>query len=67
MFSLYFFIDRLNNNLDIGDTLKATAGKVDDQWLINNDVGLLVYEPDVLISTTSVVGTLFSSYLNQSL
>lgn len=47
---------RLNINLEIGDSVNVTASKCDNEWLINNDQGLLVFEPDLLISTTSVVG-----------
>lgn len=42
--------------LSIGDTVHIVAKKLNEvEWIINNDHGLLVYEPDLLISTTSVV------------
>ncbi|KAJ8924803.1 hypothetical protein NQ315_000957 [Exocentrus adspersus] len=47
-------------NLNVGDTVHISAKKInEEEWLINNDYGLLVYEPDLLISATSIVNTLW--------
>lgn len=39
------------------------AIKVNDQWIVNNDHGILIYAPNLLISTTSVVGMSLYKYL----
>ncbi|KAJ8949315.1 hypothetical protein NQ318_006740 [Aromia moschata] len=50
----------MNTPISIGDTLRVTAKKINErEWLVDNNYGLLVYEPDLLISTTSVVNTLW--------
>lgn len=46
----------MNIYLEVGDIVNILAKKTDGQWVINNDYGLLIFEPDLLISTTSVVG-----------
>ncbi|CAG9821751.1 unnamed protein product [Phaedon cochleariae] len=45
--------------LGIGDIVHVTAKQIGQEWIVDNDVGLLVYEPDLLISTTSVVNSLW--------
>ncbi|CAH1985188.1 unnamed protein product [Acanthoscelides obtectus] len=46
--------------LNTSDTVHVKAKKLENgEWLIDNDNGLLVFEPDMLISTTSVVNSLF--------
>ncbi|VEN40835.1 unnamed protein product [Callosobruchus maculatus] len=50
----------LHSTLNIGDTVHVKAKKLENgEWLIDNEHGLLVYEPDMLISTTSVINSLF--------
>nr|CAH7738096.1 unnamed protein product [Callosobruchus chinensis] len=50
----------LHSTLKIGDTVHVKAKKLENgEWLIDNENGLLVYEPDMLISTTSVINSLF--------
>ncbi|XP_045462614.1 DNA replication ATP-dependent helicase/nuclease DNA2 [Harmonia axyridis] len=48
-----------NINLEIGDKLYIMAKKIESDWIVDNKNGLIVYEPDLLISSTSVVGALF--------
>lgn len=45
--------------LNIGDTVHICAKKLSSEWAVTNDHGLVVYEPDLLISSTSIVGSLF--------
>jgi len=35
------------------------AVKSGDNWLVNNSAGYLVFEPDLLVSSTSVVNSVF--------
>nr|XP_023014382.1 DNA replication ATP-dependent helicase/nuclease DNA2-like [Leptinotarsa decemlineata] len=49
----------IHTMLAIGDTVHVSARKVEEEWVVDNDHGLLVYEPDLLVSTTSVVGSLW--------
>ncbi|XP_018569495.1 DNA replication ATP-dependent helicase/nuclease DNA2 [Anoplophora glabripennis] len=50
----------MHSQLNIGDTLHISAKKLNEvEWIVNNDYGLVVYEPDFLISATSVVNTLW--------
>ncbi|XP_066245854.1 DNA replication ATP-dependent helicase/nuclease DNA2 [Euwallacea similis] len=53
----------LHCKLCIGDTVRLVATKSEDNWLINNNSGYIVFEPDLLISTTSVVGSVFCKRL----
>ncbi|XP_017768240.1 PREDICTED: DNA replication ATP-dependent helicase/nuclease DNA2 [Nicrophorus vespilloides] len=48
-----------NCNLDVNNVLFLSASKDDSNWIVDNDSGLLIYEPDTLISSTTVVGSLF--------
>ncbi|XP_044761350.1 DNA replication ATP-dependent helicase/nuclease DNA2 isoform X2 [Coccinella septempunctata] len=52
-------LEMINTNLEIGDKIHIMAKKDDSYWVVDNKNGLLVYEPDLLISSTSVVNTLF--------
>lgn len=59
-FNYYFFfnlnLNRASLDLNQGDTIYVQAVRNRcGQWAINNDQGWLVYEPDLLISCTSVV------------
>ncbi|KAK9881525.1 hypothetical protein WA026_016406 [Henosepilachna vigintioctopunctata] len=54
----------LNTKLNIGDTIHITAKKIDSEWIIDNNNGLIVFEPDLLISSTSVVNSLFCKRKN---
>lgn len=45
--------------LCIGDTIHIMAVKSGDNWLVNNSAGYLVFEPDLLVSSTSVVNSVF--------
>ncbi|KAG5878691.1 hypothetical protein JTB14_029759 [Gonioctena quinquepunctata] len=49
----------IHSMLAIGDTVHVSAKKVGTEWVVDNEDGLLVYEPDLLVSTTSVVGSLW--------
>ncbi|XP_060534647.1 DNA replication ATP-dependent helicase/nuclease DNA2 isoform X2 [Cylas formicarius] len=50
----------IHSKLCIGDTVHAMAKKIgESDWLIDNQNGLLVYEPDLLISTTSITGSVY--------
>lgn len=46
---------RMHTQLQENDTVHIIAQKVENEWIVNNDFGLLVFEPDDLISSTSVV------------
>ncbi|KAK4872773.1 hypothetical protein RN001_014802 [Aquatica leii] len=46
---------RLNDTIYISATYSNERGK----WIVNNTHGLIVYQPDLLVSTTSVVGSQF--------
>ncbi|XP_076271815.1 DNA replication helicase/nuclease 2 isoform X1 [Rhynchophorus ferrugineus] len=50
-----------DTKLNIGDTLNITAIKSgeDNEWLVDNHNGILVYEPDFLISATSIANGVF--------
>ncbi|XP_028132105.2 DNA replication ATP-dependent helicase/nuclease DNA2 [Diabrotica virgifera virgifera] len=52
------------SNLSIGDTIYITCAKVNNTWVVNNDWGLIVFEPDILVSSTSVVGSLWCKRRN---
>lgn len=43
--------------IEVGSTVYIDAVKDGDTWKLNNNGGFLVYEPDLLVSSTSVVGT----------
>ncbi|EEZ99558.2 DNA replication ATP-dependent helicase/nuclease DNA2-like Protein [Tribolium castaneum] len=48
------------NRFKTGDSVYIKAEKNSNgDWVVNNDTGWLVYQPDILISCTSVVGSLF--------
>ncbi|XP_049819386.1 DNA replication ATP-dependent helicase/nuclease DNA2 isoform X2 [Aethina tumida] len=49
----------MHTQLQENDTVHIIAQKVENEWIVNNDFGLLVFEPDDLISSTSVVNTIF--------
>ncbi|XP_072401459.1 DNA replication ATP-dependent helicase/nuclease DNA2 [Diabrotica undecimpunctata] len=51
-------------NLSIGDTIYITCVKINNTWVVNNDCGLVVFEPDLLVSSTSVVGSLWCKRRN---
>ncbi|XP_066159011.1 DNA replication ATP-dependent helicase/nuclease DNA2 [Euwallacea fornicatus] len=53
----------LHCKLCINDTVRLIAIKYEGNWLINNNFGYIVFEPDLLISTTSVVGSVFCKRL----
>ncbi|XP_044269460.1 DNA replication ATP-dependent helicase/nuclease DNA2 isoform X2 [Tribolium madens] len=49
-----------SNRFKVGDCVYITAEKNSNgDWVVNNTTGWLVYQPDLLISCTSVVGSLF--------
>lgn len=45
--------------MEVGDIVSIRASRCETSWFINNSVGLLVLHPDMLISSTAVVGSLF--------
>lgn len=49
---------RANTKLQEGNTvhIKGVYDKNCSTWIVNNSGGFVVYEPDILVSTTSVVG-----------
>lgn len=47
---------RVWSKINVGCTLYITAVNDSHIWKITNEEGLLVYEPDILISNTAVVG-----------
>ncbi|XP_050307742.1 DNA replication ATP-dependent helicase/nuclease DNA2 isoform X4 [Anthonomus grandis grandis] len=49
----------MESKVCIGDIIRITASKVDENWFIDNNDGSLVLEPDLLISCTSVVNSVF--------
>lgn len=55
-FNEYLFFSRVHVKLSVGDTLHIFAKNVDNTWVVDNEKGLLIYEPDLLVSATSVVG-----------
>ncbi|GLV38467.1 DNA replication helicase/nuclease 2 [Carabus blaptoides fortunei] len=50
-----------STRLQIGDTINILATKSTSQipFAVNNNVGYVIYEPDMLISSTSIVGAQF--------
>ncbi|CAH0547646.1 unnamed protein product [Brassicogethes aeneus] len=50
----------IHTNLNVNDTVYVTAKKsVDNEWCVDNNFGLVVFEPDFLVSSTSVVNSVF--------
>lgn len=49
----------MHSKLCIGDTIHIMAVKSGDTWLVNNSAGYLVFEPDLLVSSTSIVNSVF--------
>lgn len=47
------------SKLCIADTVRITAVKNHDIWLLDNQNGFLVFEPDLLVSTTTIVNSVF--------
>ncbi|XP_048516625.1 DNA replication ATP-dependent helicase/nuclease DNA2 [Dendroctonus ponderosae] len=47
------------SKLCIADTVRITAVKNHDIWLVDNQNGFLVFEPDLLVSTTTIVNSVF--------
>ena len=50
---------RSDAKVEKGQVVTVQATKINDEWVINNNSGFLIIEPDMLISGTSVVGALF--------
>ncbi|CAH1104668.1 unnamed protein product [Psylliodes chrysocephalus] len=46
-------------NLELDNTIYITAKNVEGTWIVNNEHGLLVIEPDRLVSSTAVSGSLW--------
>lgn len=54
---------RIWSKINIGCIVYLTAVKdTDCTWKVTNEYGLLVYEPDILISNTAVVGMFFDFF-----
>lgn len=50
----------IHSKLCRGDTVHIKATKLaDNNWLVDNQNGFMVFEPDVLLTVTSVVGSVF--------
>lgn len=50
----------MQTNLKKDDTIHLSAIKTNNaEWSVNNDGGLLVFEPDLLIASTTLVGSMF--------
>lgn len=58
-----FVLDcRVNVVVRVGDVVCVSARRLPGQagcWVVDNDDGLLVVQPDTLVSGTAVVGSLF--------
>lgn len=45
-----------NMQIKVGDQLHVSAREGSSSWQVTNDSGLVIYEPDLLLPTTAVVG-----------
>lgn len=55
------FIFRIHSCFEVGDIVTVMAERHNDLWTINNDHGYVARHSDVLVSGTTIVGSLFCS------